>query len=134
MLALRDVLVDARSVVEWVATFTEPTQTFGFPQQVALGLQGPVHRATGSKAQIAFQTMVELLRDDAATLATRYAEATHRRLGTAAPPTPLREAMWQNKENAEWEAWRKQEMERARQLAEFGNAIAAEASDLSPEP
>lgn len=42
--ALRDAIVAARETLEWVASFPEQPQTYGFPHVVALGLEEPVRR------------------------------------------------------------------------------------------
>ena len=39
--ALRDELLDAREVLAWTATYPEQIEQFGFPTNLALGLQGP---------------------------------------------------------------------------------------------
>jgi hypothetical protein len=124
--ALRDKLVAARETVARVSTFPEPTPAYGFPNNVALGLREPLERTLGTEALLMYEQVVAALVEDAHALADRHDRAVLEQLGTAPPRTPLTEAMWDS--DPDNEAWKKRELERARQLAHGGNVnqLAAE--------
>ena len=117
---LRTDLLAARETLAWAAAFPEVLPAFGNPSALALGLRAPVKGALGTDAQVGFANVVAALEADAATLAERFGQELERRLGTAPPRSPLREALWDS--DPEMVEFKKSERERARQLAEFGNA------------
>ena len=73
-----------------------------------------------------YAALVDAILSDAEVISTRFDAVTAGRLGTAPEATPLTEAMWAGDER--YQAWAKGERERARQLAEYGDAdqLAAE--------
>jgi hypothetical protein len=115
------------------ASFPGPVETFGFVTALALGLQEPVRRTLQTTARLEYAAVVEALEEDAAALASRFARETMERLGTAPPRTPVDTAMWSA--DPGYREWAAQELERARQLAEFGdvNQLAQEAADFRPD-
>ncbi len=115
--ALRQELLDARDLLSWTATYPEPAEQYGFPSALALGLRAPVEGTLETKARIDFGRVVAALEADADTLADKHHAQVQQVLGTAPPRTPLTEAMWTDTD--EYKAWQKQELERARKLAEF---------------
>jgi uncharacterized membrane protein YqiK len=129
---LRDDLLTAREALAWVAAFPEQAQSFGFEHALALGLLEPVKSTLATTAQIDYRRVVAALEADADTLRDRHHEDVQRRLGTAPPRTPLTEAMWT--EDEDYKTWQRQELERARRLAEWRdpNKLAEEARDLRP--
>jgi hypothetical protein len=124
--ALRDELLAARETLTWVAAYPESPAPFGFQNALALGLREPVERTLQTKARVDFSSVLAVLEADAKALAETHGEDTRRQLGIAGPRTPLREALWDS--DTDMIAWKKQGLERARQLAEFGNSsqLAAE--------
>ena len=115
--ALRADLLDARDLVIWSATFPDAAQSYGFPHALALGLLEPVKATLGTTNRLDYQSVVAALEADADALADRHHVQVLKALGTAPPRTPLTEAMWT--EDEEHKAWAKQELERARKLAEW---------------
>jgi hypothetical protein len=124
--ALRGELMAARETLVWAAAFPERAEAFGFPTALSLGLREPVERTLQTKARIEFAHVVAALEEDASALAEAHHEATKQKLGTAEPRTPLKEAMWAS--DPAYVEFQKQERERARRLAEWGdpNKLAAE--------
>ena len=118
--ALRDELLDARKVLAWTATYPEQVEQFGFPTNLALGLREPIERTLETTAQVDYGRVVVALEADADALAEKYHVQVLKALGTAPPRTPEREAMWTN--DPDYQAYQKQQRERAIQLAEgFGH-------------
>ena len=80
-----------------------------------------------TKARIDFARVLAALEADADALADAYAASLKEKLGTAPPPTPLERAMWDG--DPAMVEWKKQERERALELAKQGrdpNKLAAE--------
>ena len=121
-------LLAARDTLLWIAHYPDLPEAYGFPTALALGLRAPVEQTLQTRARVEFGGAVAALQADADALADRYAEETQRRLGTAPPRTPTREAMWA--EDEDYQAWAKQERQRAIELAASGfhdpNKLAAE--------
>jgi len=112
-------LLAARDVLLWIAHYPDLPEAFGFPTAIALGLRAPVEQTLQTSSRVGFGGAVAALEADADALAGRYAEETQRRLGTAPPRTPTREAMWTD--DSDYQAWAKQERERAIELAKQGH-------------
>jgi hypothetical protein len=74
--------------------------------------------------------VLQALEEDANALTRVYSRDQQERLGIAGPRTPLDEAMWDN--DPDHVEWKKQELERARKLAEWHdpNKLAAEVRDI----
>ena len=127
---LRETLLAARDNLRWVASFPEQAESFGFPPALALGLLAPVKETLGTTARIEYRGVVAALEADAAALAEQLGPTVKERLGLAPRPTPEQQAMWWDDEDAV--AWRKEQVERARRLAESGgdpSRLAAEVRD-----
>jgi vacuolar-type H+-ATPase subunit H len=127
---LRETLLAARDNLRWVASFPEQAEGFGFPTALALGLRAPVKETLGTTARVEYRGMVAALEADAAALAEQLGPTVKERLGLAPRPTPEDRAMWWD--DADAVAWRKEEVERARRLAEWStdpDRLAAEVRD-----
>ena len=127
---LRETLLAARDNLRWVASFPEQAEGFGFPLALALGLKAPVKDTLGTTARIEYRGVVAALEADAVALAEQLGPTVKERLGLAPRPTPEDQAMWWDDEDAA--AWRKEQVERARRLAETGgdpSRLAAEVRD-----
>ena len=83
----------------------------------ALGLREPVERTLGTSARLEYGALTQALAEDADALHSRFSDDTLRRLGTAPPRSPVREAMWST--DPDFKAFAKQELERARKLAQW---------------
>jgi len=128
--ALRETLLAARDSLRWVATFPEQVESYGFPLALALGLREPVKETLGTTARVEYRGVVAALEADAAALAEQLGPTVKERLGLAPRPTPEDRAMWWDDEDAV--AWRKEQVERARRLAEWSTdpgRLAAEVRD-----
>jgi hypothetical protein len=135
MPALRDELVAARETLAWVLAFPEQQENFGFPNAVAMGLQEPVRRTLGTTSRLDYSAIMAALEEDANALAAAYSPEQKKQLGIAGARTPLAEAMWDTE--PDMIAWKKAELERAREIARWSpnpNRVAAEAADLRPDP
>jgi hypothetical protein len=131
--ALREDLVAARELLLWSASFPDAVESFGSPNAVALGLREPVKRTLGTEARIDYQSLLAALEADAAALAESFSSEQKRQLGEPDAATPATEAMWQSDERSV--AWAKEQLERARRLAEWSHdpeVVAAEVRDLRP--
>jgi hypothetical protein len=127
---LRETLLAARENLRWVSTFPEQAEAFGFPTALALGLRQPVKETLQTSARVEYRGMVAALEADAAALAEQLGPTVKERLGLAPRPTPEDRAMWWDDEDAV--AWRKEQVERARRLAEWSTdpgRLAAEVRD-----
>ena len=82
--------------------------------------------APGTSAQVQFGALRGALEEDASALAGAFSREQREKLGTADPPTPLDRAMWWD----ESAAWRKAELERARELAKAGHDSAKLADEV----
>ena len=89
---------------------------YGTPSALALGLRKPVQETLQTTARIEYRNLGAALEADAEARAARFADDVKRGLGEAEPRTPLKEAMWED--DPELAAWKKQELERARELAQ----------------
>ena len=129
---LREELLASRENLTWVGAFPDRMENWGFPTATALGLQEPVRRTLNTKARIEYTALLALLAEDATALAEAFSDEQKRQLGADVPRTPLREAMWDG--DPDNEAWKRQELERARQLAQFGNVhqLAQEVREQRP--
>ena len=108
---------------------------YGFVNAAALGLREPVERTLGTSARVEYGALTQALAEDADALHSRFSDDTLRRLGAAPPRSPLREAMWST--DPDFKAFAKQELERARRLAEYSpnlDELASEVSDYRPNP
>jgi hypothetical protein len=131
--ALRQALLDARETVIWAAAFPGAVEHYGFPSATALGLMEPVRRATGSTSRIEYAAIIALLEEDAGTLAEAFSRAQKEQLGIPEPRTPLKEALWDS--DPANVAWKREELERARRLAEWHPnpaEVAAEVREQRP--
>lgn len=118
--ALREALVSARETLIWCATYPDPPETFGNPHNVALGLLEPVRRTLGTKARLDYAAVLAALEEDANALAEAYAEPVKQALGTAKPADPTKVGKWWDDPNDhDLAAWKREQLERARQLAEW---------------
>jgi hypothetical protein len=115
--ALRDALLAARETLLWAASFPEPVESYGSPGALALGLKAPVEKTLGTSARIEFGNLIGALEEDAAALAESHSKTAKQQLGIVGPRTPLDQAMWDS--DPDMAAWKKEELERARQLAEW---------------
>jgi hypothetical protein len=127
--ALREQLVATRETLLWIAFYPDPVEAYGFPTAIALGLREPTERTLGTRARVEYTGLRQALDEDASALATEFSREQKQRLGIAGPPTPVDQAMWWD--DADHVAWRKAELERARQLAQWQNPdlLAAEVRD-----
>ncbi|MBA2360786.1 MAG: hypothetical protein H0V79_07645 [Actinobacteria bacterium] len=116
--ALREELLASRETLLWIASFPEGLASWGHSTAVALGLREPVERVLGTKALIQHSALLEVLQEDVAGLANSFGPEQKAKLGIHEPRTPLEEAMWDN--DPEHLAWKRQELEHARRLAETG--------------
>jgi hypothetical protein len=124
---LRETLLEARELLRWVASFPEQAESFGYPPALALGLREPVKQTLATTAQVEFRRVVAALEADAAALAEQLGPTVKERLGLAPRPTPEDRALWWDDEDAV--AWRKEQVEKARRLAEWStdpNRLATE--------
>jgi len=131
---LRDELLAARGALEWAATFPELTPVLGTPSMAALGLKAPVEQTLGVTAQLPYTALIDAIEADALALAHAHTPTVANALGAARQATPASEAMWTSDPRAQ--AWGRQELERARKLAEYQDPtrLAAEAADFRPDP
>lgn len=119
--ALRQAILDARADLLWAASYPEPPAQFGFPTNVALGLQEPVRRVLGSKAMYQFEQILGLLAEDAVVLAEAFSDEQRRQMGEHVPRTPEKGAAWMDDPNDKDIAeWKRQNHQRALQLAAAG--------------
>ena len=103
--ALRETLVAARETLLWVAAYPQPTETFGFPHALALGLQKPVKETLGTKARI-----------DYTQLATAFSRGQSEKLGRPVERTPETDAMWDSEIPIEW---KRHKLEEAQRIAAY---------------
>ena len=116
---LRAELIGARETLEWIANFSAQPENFGFVTAACLGLRQPVEAALGTKARVEWTSLLGVLAEDAAALASRFSQATAEALGIGKVPTPLDRAMWSS--DPAHQAWARKELERARELGRFGD-------------
>jgi hypothetical protein len=131
---LRQALLDARATVEWAASYPEPTVSYGFATAAALGLREPIERTLRTTARIEYVSVVEALEADAAALADAYGPDLGRKLGLAAPATPLDTAMWDSEVP---DAWRREQLAKAQGLLPWSSdprQLVQEADDFRPDP
>jgi hypothetical protein len=84
-----------------------------------------------TSARVEYGALVEALEEDVAALASGFSAEQKQRLGLDTARTPLTEAMWD--EDPDHIAWKKSELERARQLAGWSvnpEQVAQEARDF----
>jgi len=131
---LREAVLAARDTLAWIVHYPEQPPTYGFPASLALGLRQPVERTLATTARVEFGSLLAALEEDASALEGTFAPGTAEKLGTAPRPTPLAKAMWRG--DPDERAWAASELQRARQLAEYGNvnALAAEVDDYRADP
>ena len=110
-----------------------PHRQFGFPDATALGLREPVERTLQTRAQTPFAGLLSALEEDANALAGTFGVDQARQLGNAVKRTPLTEPMWNTE--PEFKEWARDELKRARQMAEFGDLVrlGEEAHDFRPD-
>ena len=130
---LRARQIEARETLQWVASYPEPVVNFGSTASVALGLKAPVQDALGLEVQVEYRRLLSALEADAEALANAYAREVADRLGVGPRRTPASEAMWASDERAK--AWGREELERARRLAEWTDPeqLGAEVREIRPE-
>ena len=130
---LRARLIEARETLAWAACFPGPIASFGSTSAVALGLKAPVEATLGTGVQLAFERLLAALEADADALAHRFAPPVAEKLGAGVQATPLTEAMWSSDERAR--EWGRQEIERARRLAEWTDpeTLGSEVREIRPE-
>jgi hypothetical protein len=117
----------------WIVAFPERIEAWGYPMAVALGLQKPVETTLGTKARIEYTALLAALAEDANAIANAFSREQKATLGTTDPRTPTQEAMWDT--DPDNVAWKRQELERVRKLAEWHrdpDEVASEARDLRP--
>lgn len=129
---LRQALLDARETMLWASHFPERPESFGFETAAALGLRAPLEKAIGVSARVEYTGLLAALTADADALSHTFSSEQQKRgLGEPGARTPLREAMWDaDPDNVKW---KRAELERARQLAEFHpnvGRVADEARDF----
>jgi hypothetical protein len=131
---LRQALVDARATLLWAASFPGEPEDFGFPAMAALGLREPMQRTLETRAQVPFAGLLAALQEDAAAVAGAFSAEQKRQLGVPTKRTPVDQAMWDD--DPDNIAWKKTEMQRAHELAQFGNVerLGADVRDLRPKP
>ena len=131
---LRDALLAARETLLWVSSFPDPAGSYGFPNAVALGLREPVERTLHTSALVEYRALLAALEADATALAEAHSPEQKKALGITAPRTPLDTALWDSE--PDMVEWKRQELERAHKLAEWGNLerLATEARDYRPDP
>ena len=98
---------------------------------MAVGLRKPVERTLGTSARVEYGALMDALEEDVAALANAFSAEQKQRLGLDTTRTPLTEAMWDG--DADNIAWKKSELERARQLAGWSadpQKVAEEARDF----
>ncbi|MEO5576784.1 MAG: hypothetical protein ABIR67_01575 [Gaiellaceae bacterium] len=130
--ALRQALLDSRENLLWAASFPERVEGFVSPTAVALGLVAPVKKALGTNARVEYAALVQALNEDARAIAEAFSDAQKGQLGIAEPRSPEKEALWDD--DPDNVAWKRRELERARQLAEWHDPerLAAEVRDQRP--
>jgi hypothetical protein len=131
--SLREELVAARETLLWLAAYPERAEAWGFPTAVALGLQKPLKKTLGpGLGRIEYAWALAALREDAAALAEAYSREQKKQLGIPVERTPHDEAMWWDDED--YVRYRKEQLERARRLAEWQDSskLAAEIRDERP--
>ena len=130
--ALRQTALEARAVLDWVASFPEPADSFGHAGDAALGLMKPIKRLLDTEARVPFATLIEVLEEDASALRKAFGDGTARALGIVAPRTPLVEAQWDVDIDPKW---KREQLEKARGLLPWSQnqqELANEAADFRP--
>jgi hypothetical protein len=84
--AIREDMVAARDNLLWAAAYPDHPEAFGYPADLALGLQEPVARTLGTKARISYTNLVAALEEDARALG-EFAKPTDRRMRERVLPT-----------------------------------------------
>lgn len=116
--AVREELLEARSVELWALSFPEPVVQAGSPSAVALGLLRPVKETIGVTAQTQFAAVLDLLGRDASAIATLMTEQQAAAAGVEDPDAPLREALWDSDPKSQ--QWKREQMEKLRQMHRAG--------------
>jgi hypothetical protein len=117
-----------------ISSFPDVVGAYGFPNAVALGLRKPVEQELQTSARVEYRNLVAVLERDAEALAEAFSREQAERLGTAKPPTPLDQAMWDSEVDP---AWKREQLERAREIASYSlrpDLVAQEASEFRPVP
>ena len=130
LLALREAALEAREVVEWIASYPEPRESFGFQTATALGLRKPVETTLGTKARVEYASLLLALEEDAKAIRNQFGPVAAKQLGLAEPATPLTEAMWDGDIDP---AWKREQLEKARGLLPWSrhpNELSDEARDF----
>jgi len=130
LLALREAALEAREVVEWIASYPEPRESFGFPTATALGLRKPVETTLGTKARVEYASLLLALEEDAKAIRNQFGPVAAKSLGLAEPATPLTTAMWDADVDP---GWKREQLEKARGLLPWSadpSKLADEASDF----
>jgi len=130
LLALRQAALEAREVLEWIASFPEPRESFGFPTATALGLRKPVETTLGTKARVEYASLLLALEEDAKAIRNQFGPVAAKQLGLAEPATPLTTAMWDGDVDP---GWKREQLEKARGLLPWSrhpNELSDEARDF----
>ena len=88
-----------------------------------------------TRGRLDYGGVIAALERDAEALAEAFSDDQKRQLGERVPRTPEKEARWwDDQTDTDLTEWKRQQVERARRLAEFGNAraLAAEIRDERP--
>lgn len=133
--ARREAALAARADLLWAAFYPDQPESFGFPTAAALGLQEPVRRILGSKAMYQHEQLVRLLEEDANRSRTRSATTRSGGWGSTFPARSRTAPSGSFDSNDEDLAeWKREQLERARRLAECGDPhrLAAEVREDRP--
>ena len=109
----REELLACRGDQIWAELYPSETtrQTRGMEVNLALGLQAPVKRTLGVKAQLPITAIYEALTADAATIAERLTPEQREELGVGPQATPEKQAMWhEDPRYKEWTAAKQREL------------------------
>lgn len=136
--ALRERLLAARETLLWASSYPERTPDWPGTNGhvVALNLLGPIERTLGPgvRGQFSYDALVRLIEEDAMVVANQYGPDQATALGIRGPRTPEHEAMWIDDDgDPDVAAWKKSNLERARQLAEYGHDPSQLAQEISGE-
>ncbi len=113
---LRDTLLAASSTARWARMYPSPTAAapVGVEVNLALGLMKPVIETLGINRQLTAAAVLDALKADANTIATRLTPEQRQELGVATA-SPEQEAMWQDDER--YQAWAREQREKLNEIA-----------------
>jgi hypothetical protein len=129
---IRDEMLQARELLQWTASYPNRVESYGFQTAISLGLREPVRRTLQTDARIEYAAVIAALEEDARSLAEELGPQAKQALGVADPRTPADTAMWTSDERHQ--KWAREQLERARGLAEYGDpgTLADEVRDIRP--